>query len=41
MALDIRRLGRTFFAEVRGVDLRQDLPDATIAEIRAAGWRTA
>jgi alpha-ketoglutarate-dependent 2,4-dichlorophenoxyacetate dioxygenase len=36
MALDVKRLGRTFFAEVRGVDLRQNLPDDTIAEIRAA-----
>ena len=36
MALDVRRLGRTFFAEVRGLDLRQELSDGTIAEIRAA-----
>lgn len=36
MALDVKRLGRTFFAEVRGLDLRERLSDATVAEIRAA-----
>ena len=36
MALDVTRLGRTFFAEVRGVDLRQEQPDEAIAAIRAA-----
>ena len=34
--LDVTRLGRTFFAEVRGLDLREHLSDATIAAIRAA-----
>jgi alpha-ketoglutarate-dependent 2,4-dichlorophenoxyacetate dioxygenase len=34
MPLQVKRLGRTFFAEVSGLDLRQDLSDDTIAEIR-------
>jgi len=36
MPLTVKRLGRTFFAEVSGVDLSQRQSDATIAEIRAA-----
>jgi alpha-ketoglutarate-dependent 2,4-dichlorophenoxyacetate dioxygenase len=36
MTLGVKRLGRTFFAEVRGPDLREALSDATVAEIRAA-----
>jgi len=36
MALSVKRLGRTFFAEVRGPDLRETLSDETVAEIRAA-----
>jgi alpha-ketoglutarate-dependent 2,4-dichlorophenoxyacetate dioxygenase len=36
MAIDVNRLGRTFFAEVRGADLRGQLSDETVAEIRAA-----
>lgn len=35
-SLDVRRLGRTFFAEVRGVDLRETLSDEIVAEIRSA-----
>ena len=34
MPLQVKRLGRTFFAEVSGLDLRQELSDDTIAEIR-------
>ncbi len=36
MPLQVKRLGRTFFAEVSGLDLRQEQSDDTIAEIRAA-----
>ena len=36
MPLSVKRLGRTFFAEVRGLDLRDHLSDATVAEIRSA-----
>jgi alpha-ketoglutarate-dependent 2,4-dichlorophenoxyacetate dioxygenase len=36
MPLQVKRLGRTFFAEVSGLDLRQRQSDDTIAEIRAA-----
>jgi len=36
MSLSVKRLGNTFFAEIRGLDLRETLSDATVAEIRAA-----
>ncbi len=36
MPLQVKRLGRTFFAQVSGLDLRQEQSDDTIAEIRAA-----
>ncbi len=36
MALAVKRLGRTFFAELRGLDLREHLSDETVAEIRSA-----
>src|SRR3972149_78385 len=36
MALTVKRLGRTFFAEVSGIDLTQHPSDDAIAEIRAA-----
>lgn len=36
MTLAVRKLGRTFFAEVRGLDLRDHLSDEGVAEIRAA-----
>jgi taurine dioxygenase len=33
---DVRRLGRTFFAEVVGLDLAKPLDDATFADVKAA-----
>lgn len=36
MTLAVKKLGRTFFAEVRGPDLRAHLSDETVAEIRSA-----
>jgi len=38
-ALKVKRLGETFFAEVEGVDLSQDLDESTITAIREAFYQ--
>ena len=35
-SIEVRRVAGALGAEIGGVDLSEDLPDATIAEIRAA-----